>query len=111
MTLFIPDDPRKWWRLITHFDLGKALTEIEAMSLGNTVAKDPLEDAFALFRDGQVEAAIAAYRDLLTTDPANAEANHMIGVIAFQQGKNDIAREFVQRATEAPSGVTPEMYN
>jgi SAM-dependent methyltransferase len=72
---------------------------------------DPFENAYTLFRSGQTEAAVNAYRALLTTDPANAEANHMIGVIAFQQGRNDIARDFILRATAAGDGVTAEMYN
>jgi type II protein arginine methyltransferase len=72
---------------------------------------DPYENAFALYRAGQIEAAVSAYRALLVLDPGNPEANHMIGVIAFQQGRNDIARDFIARATTAATGVTPEMYN
>jgi type II protein arginine methyltransferase len=73
--------------------------------------KDPLEEAFALFRANQPEAAVAAYKAILIGDETNAEANHMIGVIAFQQGRNETALEFVQRATAASTGVTAEMHN
>jgi protein arginine N-methyltransferase 7 len=77
----------------------------------NAMQNDPLEDAFNLYRQGQSEAAIKAYRDILLKEPENAEANHMIGVMAFQQGRNEIARDFILRATASASGVTPEMYN
>ena len=71
---------------------------------------DPLEQAFEFYKTGQPEAAVHVYRALLTDDPGNAEANHMIGVIAFQQGKQEIARDFMRRATEC-TGVTAEMFN
>src|SRR5262245_1301208 len=81
------------------------------MSNWPATQNDPLEEAFGFFRANQPEAAIAAYKAILMTDETNAEANHMIGVIAFQQGKNEIARDFMRRATQAATGVTAEMYN
>src|SRR5262245_11924974 len=77
----------------------------------NAMQNDPLEEAFNLYRVGKPEAAIAAYKAILMQDPENAEANHMIGVLAFQQGKHDIARDFIQRAVASKTGATPEMYN
>jgi Tfp pilus assembly protein PilF len=74
------------------------------------MAIDPLEVAFGHFRAGQMDAAAQAYKALLMDDPGNAEAQHMIGVIAFQQGKNEIARDFMKRATQC-TGATPEMFN
>jgi Tfp pilus assembly protein PilF len=72
---------------------------------------DPFEMAFALYQRGQIEASVNAYKTILAVDPQNAEANQMMGVMAFQQGRNDIAHDFLVRATSASVGVTPEMFN
>ena len=38
------------------------------------------------------------YRQILQVDPQHVHALHLIGVIAYQVGKNDQAVEFIQRA-------------
>ena len=68
-----------------------------------------LEKIFDFYRAGRIEAATSACLALLAEDPANAEANHLIGMIAYQQGRNEAARDFIQRAVQCPR-ATAEMF-
>ena len=50
---------------------------------GETVT---IQQAVAMHQAGQWDRAEAAYRRILDTDPANADALHLSGVIALQRG-------------------------
>ena len=50
-----------------------------------------LQSAIALHQKGQLGQAQAIYRQLLGTDPANADALHLLGVIAYQTGNHQAA--------------------
>jgi type II protein arginine methyltransferase len=63
---------------------------------------DSLQDAFDHFNAGRIDAAVAAYRAILADDPDNAEANHVLGAILFQQGDTKAAREVLMRAAASP---------
>src|ERR1043165_9375113 len=72
--------------------------------------KDPLQEAFDLYSAGRMDQAIQAYQAILSLEPNNAEANHLLGVIAFRQGQAELARDYIARAADSP-GATAEMHN
>ena len=56
------------------------------------------ERAFALHRSGQLAEAESLYRQLLTVDPQDFAAQHLLGVIHAQQGRNDEALKEIEAA-------------
>ena len=71
---------------------------------------DPLQQAFAHHSAGRLEAAALSYRAVLARDPDHMEANHLLGVIRYQQGHNGEARAHLARAAAAEA-ATAEMHN
>ncbi|HKQ45465.1 MAG TPA: tetratricopeptide repeat protein [Rhizomicrobium sp.] len=57
-----------------------------------------LTEAVRLHRGGQVEQAAALYRKVLTVDPNSADALHLLGMIALQQGQAKTAAELIRKA-------------
>jgi tetratricopeptide (TPR) repeat protein len=57
-----------------------------------------LDTAIALHRRGALDDAARAYRVVLAEDPHQADALHLLGVIAHQQGDSARAAELIQRA-------------
>ena len=55
---------------------------------------EPLATAVQHHQDGRVEEAEALYRQVLTNEPDNAEALHLLGVLLLQQG--DLQRYFAR---------------
>jgi tetratricopeptide (TPR) repeat protein len=76
----------------------------------DTNAEGPLNQAFEFYRARRMDLAVEAYQAILAQDPSNGEAHHLLGVIAFQQGQNGVARKCIVRAITCP-GVTAEMHN
>jgi 16S rRNA G966 N2-methylase RsmD len=69
-----------------------------------------LDQAYQHFHAGRLDAAAKACQAVLNREPDNAEANHLLGVICFQQGDMAVARELLARAIASPL-ATPEMHN
>jgi tetratricopeptide (TPR) repeat protein len=59
---------------------------------------------------GKLAEAEALYRQILNAQPGHAEALHMIGVLAIQSGRFDIAVEWIQRAL-ALDATNPASYS
>jgi tetratricopeptide (TPR) repeat protein len=57
-----------------------------------------LEKAIRLHQEGQLDDAAALYRKILASDRDHADAVHLLGVIAQQQGRAPEAIEFIERA-------------
>lgn len=57
-----------------------------------------LQQAMALHRAGRLAKAEAAYRHILEIAPDHADALHLLGLLAFQQGRAPEALELVDRA-------------
>lgn len=57
-----------------------------------------LRDAVARHRSGKLEAAAALYRQVLAAEPRNADALHLLGLVAREAGRLDEAIDLVQRA-------------
>src|SRR5471032_1350451 len=67
-----------------------------------------LQQAVALHQRGQLDAAQALYRQVLTLDPRQFDALHLSGVIAQQQGRAQQAVELIAQAIAvAPSQPAP----
>jgi len=49
-------------------------------------------------QSGRLADAEAIYRQILAVEPCNADALHLLGVIAHQVGRNDVAADLIQRA-------------
>ena len=47
---------------------------------------------------GRLQAAEQTYRQILAVEPDHAEALHLLGVIAYQLGKHQVAIECIGRA-------------
>ena len=64
-----------------------------------------LQNAIALHQQGNLGQAEALYRQLLGIDPTNADALHLLGVIASQVGQNQSAVDLISLAIEFNSKV------
>ena len=47
---------------------------------------------------GRLQAAEQIYRQILAVEPNHADAIHLLGVIAHQVGKHEVAVEYIRRA-------------
>lgn len=63
-----------------------------------------LQQAIVQHQNGHLQAAEAGYKEVLAIDPGQADANHLLGVIAYQVGKYDIAERLISKAIETDSG-------
>jgi predicted O-linked N-acetylglucosamine transferase (SPINDLY family) len=61
---------------------------------------DALELAIGHHGAGRLAEAEALYRQVLAAQPNHAEAHHLLGVIAQQCGRADVAAELIRRAIE-----------
>jgi len=52
----------------------------------------------ALHQAGQLAQAQALYRQVLAQDPGNAEALHLLGVLAHQTGHHAAAEQLIRQA-------------
>src|SRR6266550_3545159 len=71
---------------------------------------DPLSQAIEYFRSGRLDAAEERCQVVLGRDPEQAEANHLLGAMRFQQGRTEEALAFLKRAAASPR-ATAEMHN
>ena len=60
--------------------------------------QDTLSAAVELHQTGQLSAAASLYQKVLTGDPENADALHLLGVLHHQQGDHGRAIERISRA-------------
>src|SRR3972149_10668940 len=82
------------------------LQRVEAAAAGvHTVAKPAalnvpraLQAAVAHHLAGRLPEAEAIYRQILQAEPNHPDALHLLGVIAHQAGKHEIAVEYITRA-------------
>ena len=62
--------------------------------------KDKLETAKLYHRSGKLQQAENLYREILKEEPQNAEATHLLGLLAVQTGKLDIGKHLIETAIE-----------
>jgi len=59
-----------------------------------------LQEGIAAHRSGNLEAALAAYKDVLTADPDHADGLHFLGLLHFDAGKADNAIVLIRKSLE-----------
>ncbi len=59
-----------------------------------------LAEALRIHQSGNIGNAETLYRQILDADPGNADALHLIGVIAYQVGENIQAAEYIRKAID-----------
>jgi tetratricopeptide (TPR) repeat protein len=69
----------------------------------NSVAQ-MFELALQHHRAGNLQQAKLLYRQILQVDSGHADALHMLGVLAHQVGRNDLAIEYIQRSLRLNPG-------
>ncbi|MES2354466.1 MAG: tetratricopeptide repeat protein [Pseudomonadota bacterium] len=69
----------------------------------------PLQDALAHHQAGRLPEAEAIYRQILQMQPNDADAHHLLGVIAIQVGKSEVAIELIGKALKLRPDF-PEAY-
>ncbi len=74
------------------------------------MASSPIVQAYEFFSAGRYDEVAEACGRILAAAPLNAEANHLLGVVRFQQGRPAEGIEHLRRAAEAPD-TSPEMQN
>ncbi len=83
--------------------------------LGDTAIRDELAATLAaaveLHRKRHFEQAETLYRAILAVDPSHADALHLLGVLADQLGRHEIARDLIGRALRVNPGVAPYHFN
>ena len=65
--------------------------------------KEKLEEAIALHQDGQVRQAEQIYQQILRINSQDAEALHLLGVVALQAKKYEVAVKLITQATKVDS--------
>lgn len=68
-----------------------------------------IQEAIQLHQAGRFSAAEAIYRQVLAADPNHVDALQLLGLIAHQSGRSEIAITYIRRAIER-GGQTPEIY-
>ena len=76
-----------------------------------SVLDDLLADAVALHSQGKLEEAEAIYRIVLGSDPDQPDALHLLGVIASQVGRDDVAIDLIGRSIAVQPGFAEAHYN
>lgn len=66
----------------------------------------PLQTALLLHREGKLEEAVNCYREILTQQPGNADALHLLGTATAQLGKTQEAATFLLSAIGASPQTT-----
>jgi protein O-GlcNAc transferase len=72
--------------------------------------KNDLDDAVQLHLGGKLDEAESAYRRILSNQPDNPDALHLLGVIAYQRKRHEEAIDLITRAVALGSKV-PEYRN
>ena len=63
----------------------------------------PLQQAIEHHQSGRLQEAEKIYRLILENEPDHADANHLLGVLAYQVGQYDIANSLISKALEIDS--------
>lgn len=64
----------------------------------STSIQEILRAALVHHQAGQLAEAGKLYRQALTLDPNHADSLHLLGMVAFQSGRNDLAVELIRKA-------------
>lgn len=68
------------------------------MNFDPSKVRDKLRESLASHQGGQLAIAEAGYREILDADPKNADANHLLGMLLYEQGDWRAALERLELA-------------
>ena len=74
------------------------LTTTSGTSTHGSQTRPNIQDAITHHQKGQLSQAAAIYREILATQPRNADALHLLGVICAQTGNQQGAAELIGKA-------------
>ncbi len=74
-------------------------------------AIDLLTQAFKVHQSGQIARAGDLYLEVLKLDPRNADALHLLGLVARNTGNNESARQLMQKAVTIQPAFPDAHYN
>ncbi|PPR64026.1 MAG: hypothetical protein CFH10_00348 [Alphaproteobacteria bacterium MarineAlpha4_Bin2] len=94
-----PDEPdiikREFARMAARIGDGGSPMKSES---DNRNKEDPMHVAVRLQMTGRLEDATSIYQKIVQSDPQNADAWHMLGIIAHQAGQIEVAEKLVSKA-------------
>jgi tetratricopeptide (TPR) repeat protein len=76
-----------------------------------STARGALETAFELHQRGQLADAEKICRQIVSANPSDALAWHLLGVTAIQSGRDDVAKECIERALDIQPGLAEAHQN
>lgn len=98
---------REFAAMADRLDSGGGDTDADAGNRPLVMAEnkeDPMEVALRLQMMGRLEEATAIYQDIVGKDPDNADAWHLLGLIAHQAGRPEAAEKMIMRAIGLTGG-------
>ncbi len=72
---------------------------------GMATIPEALAIAVQHHQSGRLQAAEQIYRKILAVEPEHADSLHLLGLIAFQVGKHELAVEYIRQAIRLQGGV------
>lgn len=72
--------------------------------------QDLLRRAISLHQSGKLAEAESAYRQVLEATPGHPDANHLLGLVAYQSGRSDLAVEYISKAISTNPNI-PAYHN
>jgi len=67
---------------------------------GNPVVKQLLDNAILYHNQGNLQQALDSYRSVLSMEPNNPDANHLLGILTNQTGNAKAAITLIRKAIE-----------
>ncbi len=71
------------------------------MNHQNLTTLDALKLAVSHHQAGQLQQAERIYREILSHEPHNPDALHLLGIATFETGNNEAAAELIGKAIQA----------
>ena len=90
---------------------GKAARPSPAGPGGSSAIAQQLAAAFSHHRAGRLVEAESLYRHICTIDPGHVESRHLLGVLAGQTGRHDLAIELIGQALALKPDHADAHYN
>lgn len=82
-----------------------------ASQAGKSDTLKRLNQAMQLQIDGKLDQAEPVYRDILSTEPDNPDANHLLGLILGERDDNEGATSLIEKAIRLRPGAAPFHHN
>src|SRR4051812_17386748 len=95
-------DPEAAWYYWRHSSMVNR--EAERIGMPQVSPAEALQVAMQCHRNGRLAEARQQYEQLLMVDPGNADALHLLGLVAYQTGDSIAAEKLIRQAIAVDSG-------